>query len=79
MSVLVTSGELRNRIYDYCVESGPITLPFSRPCFGGLRYACMILSIEYTPLYLARTIVLLQPSDVERYHAVFYPNLQSCG
>ncbi|KAH6621834.1 hypothetical protein C7974DRAFT_397224 [Boeremia exigua] len=73
-------GELRNRIYDYCIESGPITLPLtlhgyahSRPYFGGLRHVSRSLYVEFTPIYLDRTIVSLSPSDVERYLSVIYP------
>lgn len=76
-------GELRNHIYDYCVEARPIT-PFpaihqyapSVPQFRDLRHASKKLYIEFTPLYLKRTIVSLDHSDVERYLSVFYPNHQ---
>ena len=80
--LLSLPGELRNRIYDYCIEPGAITLrpahrrhrynPSAIP-FWGLRYTCRVLYTEYTPIYLARTTVSLQPSDVERYLLVFYP------
>jgi hypothetical protein len=34
---------------------------------------------EYTPLYLARTSILLRPSDVEQYLSVFYPSTDPSG
>ncbi|KAJ8114095.1 hypothetical protein OPT61_g3945 [Boeremia exigua] len=81
--LLSLPGELRNRIYDYCVESGLIVLPPavhryapSFPCFGGLRYASKTLYIEFTPIYLKRTIVSIHPSDIERYLSVVYPKQQ---
>lgn len=69
-------GELRNRIYDFCAEDGAVNLPASRSSFGQLRYVCRFLYIEFSPLYLARTAVVLQPVDLERYVAAFYPGLQ---
>lgn len=69
-------GELRNRIYDFCAEDGAVNLPASRSSFGQLRYVCRFLYIEFSPLYLARTAVVLQPADLERYVAAFYPGLQ---
>ena len=80
-SLLSLPGELRNRIYNYCVEPGSITLhsahrqhrhrPYPIP-FWSLRHVCRLLYNEFTPIYLAKTMVTLQPSDVERYIAVFY-------
>lgn len=80
--LLSLPGELRNRIYDYCAEPWPITLHpaylrhrhvLSRMEFGGLRYCCRVMYFEFTPIYLARTTVSLQPSNIERYLSVFYP------
>lgn len=72
-------GELRNRIYDFCVEEGTVNLPASHTCFGNLRYVCKLLYTEYTPIYLATTVVILQAADINRYFAAFYPGLQPCN
>ena len=80
--LLSLPGELRNRVYNYCSEPGPIALPSAvhraplRPRFGGLRHVCKTLYIEFTPIYLDRTIVSLHPSDVERYLSAVYPKSQ---
>lgn len=80
--LLTLPGELRNCIYDQCIEPSWIKLhPADRqgkheppqPDFGSLRYTCRTLHSEFTPIYLARTVILLQPSNVERYLAAFYP------
>ncbi|KAJ4984941.1 hypothetical protein SVAN01_09547 [Stagonosporopsis vannaccii] len=78
--LLSLPGELRNRIYDYCVESGPVALPPalhaqspSRPLFGGLRHASKLLYVEFTPLYLRRTMVLIHSSNPGGYISAVYP------
>lgn len=80
-SLLSLPGEVRNRIYDYCTEPRPVAVPApthqyapSCPCFGGLRYTCKTVYIEFTPIYLDRTIVSIQPPHVERYLAAVYPD-----
>jgi hypothetical protein len=70
-------GELRNRIYDFCAEEGAVNLPASQSRFGNLRYVCQLFYTEFSPVYLARTAVLIQPADIQRYLAVFYPGLRS--
>ena len=70
-------GELRNRIYDFCAEDGAVNLPASQSQFGNLRYVCQLIYTEFLPIYLARTAVILQPADVERYLASYYPGLRS--
>lgn len=91
--LLSLPGELRNRIYDYCIEPGWFSLLLSLPStarwyrhnklshthFGCLRYVCSVIRHEYTPLYLARTVVPLRPLNVEQYLAVFYPRLPIRG
>lgn len=72
-------GELRNRIYDFCVEEGAVNLPASHTCFGNLRYVCKLLYTEYTPIYMDTTVVTLQAADIDRYFAAFYPGLQPCN
>lgn len=74
--LLSLPGELRNRIYDFCTEDGAVN-PASQSHFGNLRYVCQFLYLEFSPLYLARTAVVLQIGDVERYLSVFYPGLCS--
>lgn len=76
--LLLLPGELRNRIYDHCVEPGTVA-PLSRTAFTNLRYTCRAVYKEYTPLYLARISTLLRPSDVERYLSVFYPTTDPFG
>jgi hypothetical protein len=76
--LLSLPGELRNRIYDHCVEPGTVASP-SRTAFANLRYTCRAIHKEYTPLYLARTSILLRPSDVEQYLSVFYPSTDPSG
>jgi hypothetical protein len=76
--LLSLPGELRNRIYDHCVEPGTVASP-SRTAFANLRYTCRAIYKEYTPLYLARTSILLRPSDVEQYRSVFYPSTDPSG
>src|SRR5690242_9073454 len=78
--LLSLPGELRNRIYDYCIESGLIALPpalgghsLSRPLFGGLRYASKVLYVEFTPMYLRRTTVLIHSSNPGGYISAVYP------
>lgn len=73
--LLSLPGELRNRIYDHCVE--PETV--ASLAFTTLRYTCRAVYQEYTPLYLARTTILLRPSEVERYLSAFYPSTDPCG
>lgn len=77
-------GELRNHIYDYCVELGPVALPSplhdqspSRPLFGGLRHACKTLYVEFTPIYLDRTVILIHSSNPGRYISAVYPKQQT--
>ena len=73
--LLSLPGELRNRIYDHCVE--PETV--ASLAFSNLRYTCRAVYQEFTPLYLARTTILLRPSEVERYLSVFYPSTDPSG
>lgn len=70
-------GELRNRIYDFCAEDGAVNLPASQSHFGNLRYVCQLIYTEFSSVYLARTAVILEPADVERYLAIYYPGLQA--
>jgi hypothetical protein len=79
-------GELRNRIYDYCVERGPIILPVADPrrrtrtnvYFGNLRYACRTLYVEFAPAYLAETTVHLDVAHIGRYLSAVYPTAHYC-
>jgi hypothetical protein len=70
-------GELCNPIHDFFAGDGAVNLPASQSRFGNLRYVCQLFYSELSPMYLARAAIVLQPVDVERYLAVFYPGLRS--
>ena len=82
-------SELRNRIYDFCVESGSIfefmyraesSLPSGMKYeFQGLTQASKQLRQEFRARYMATTkIIFGRPEQFARYASAFYPrqNLQ---
>lgn len=75
--LLSLPAELRNCIYDYCIEPEPIIFPETRTEFGNLRYACRALYNEFAPVYLANTIIVVEPSRIERYLSALYPKTRS--
>jgi hypothetical protein len=75
-------SELRNRIYDFCVESKTVVgyelIPASfGPTFEyrHLTQVCKQLRQEFRALYMASTTISFpRPGDFIRYAAAFYPN-----
>jgi hypothetical protein len=76
-----TSSELRNRIYDFCIESKTIKEIELFPTFFGppfeyrhLTQVCKQLRHEFRAVYMAATRVSFSsPGDFIRYSAAFYP------
>jgi hypothetical protein len=76
-------GEIRNRIYAFATEQGPITyhsdrikkyfndeklrIPKRRPEFFGLTQVCRQIQAEYSPNYAANTNIHVVHLDLEEF------------
>jgi hypothetical protein len=84
---LLLPGELRNRIYTFCIESKHRKLrrkprrnsKFTRPCgvYGNLQYVCRQLHAEFRPFYAARTVVEVHQPSVNDFIATCYPHAKT--
>ncbi|KAI8931082.1 hypothetical protein NX059_012093 [Plenodomus lindquistii] len=80
-SLLRLPVELRNRIYEHCVEDHPIPVAShhgeyhwnSAGNFGALAKTCRQIRQEFLPLYLQNTTQKLQNSESTNFIAKFYP------
>jgi hypothetical protein len=83
--ILLLPGELRNRIYGYCVEpkrrkllrnpkpTGIFLRSFGD--YGSLRYVCRQMRVEFSPIYNAATVVEIHQPSVNSFIATFYPHV----
>ncbi|KAF2871691.1 hypothetical protein BDV95DRAFT_572552 [Massariosphaeria phaeospora] len=70
-------GELRNRIYDICVEDYPRSyIPgISRPGqYLGLALACRQVRSEFLPIYIGCNVVNVPATELPTYIRTFYPS-----
>ncbi|OAG11671.1 uncharacterized protein CC84DRAFT_1211322 [Paraphaeosphaeria sporulosa] len=64
--LLQLPGELRNRIYDFAREEGPVgeqSTTRSQPLFLGLTQTCRVIRNEYRPTYMAYTMFSMRLLD----------------
>ncbi|KAF2871700.1 hypothetical protein BDV95DRAFT_46827 [Massariosphaeria phaeospora] len=82
--LLNLSGELRNKIYGYCIEAATQDLALRAPptevCFGGgnrqfaaLAHSCRKIRAEFQPLYLRHNQVRMRFLGLNQYLETFYP------
>jgi hypothetical protein len=83
--LLLLPGELRNRIYGYCVEpkrrellrnpkpTGIFLRSFGD--YGSLRYVSRQLRAEFSPIYNANTVTKIHQPDVNSFITTFYPQV----
>ncbi|OAL57223.1 hypothetical protein IQ07DRAFT_627102 [Pyrenochaeta sp. DS3sAY3a] len=83
--LLALPGELRNHIYTFCIEpSSPIRSRGPRKStetrhslgqYGSLMHVCHQTRTEFSPMYFARTPVVLHQPAVNLYIQTFYPGV----
>jgi hypothetical protein len=81
---LALPGELRNRIYELCVEPKPIKLPRMPKkmeksyahvhwgLYGCLRNVCKQTRAEFGPIYMARTVLVIHQVTANTFLKSFY-------
>lgn len=83
--ILLLPGELRNRIYSYCLEPKQRRLlrkpkpidnrVHDRGRYGSLRYVCRQLRTEFTSVYNAHTVIVIHQPSVDAFIGTFYPQV----
>ncbi|KAI4943316.1 hypothetical protein J4E91_009515 [Alternaria rosae] len=81
-------GEIRNRIYEYCIESKAIQIPrmpkrsknpYEYVCcglYGSLRNVCRQTRAEFGPMYMAKTVLVIHQVTANKFLYSFYPELR---
>jgi len=86
--LLSLPGEIRNRIYEYCVEPKAIQLPrmpkrAEKPyehvrfgLYGSLRNVCRQTRAEFGSMYMAKTVLVIHQVTAHKFFYSFYPGLR---
>ena len=81
-------GEIRNRVYEYCIEPKAIQIPrmpkrSKNPyeharcgLYGSLRNVCRQTHAEFGPMYMAKTVLVIHQVTANKFLYSFYPELR---